>query len=139
MKKICVDFEGYWREVNKDGVPDQSGIYCVYSCIYDSSEKAVSIKKLLYIGESENVHDRLANHDRLDDWKEELLANETLCYSFGAISAGDRVRAEAAMIYKHKPPMNDEYVNRFSYEDTEMELSGKTALLKVDFTVKKTV
>jgi len=26
-----IDFDGYWREPNKGGVPDKSGIYCVYT------------------------------------------------------------------------------------------------------------
>lgn len=69
MKKINLDFDGYWREINKNSIPSKSGVYCVYSCVYNSSNKTVSIKKLLYIGESENVHDRIANHDRLEDWK----------------------------------------------------------------------
>ena len=31
MKKITLDFDGYWREANKDSIPRQSGIYCVYT------------------------------------------------------------------------------------------------------------
>lgn len=69
MKKITLDFDGYWREANKDSIPRQSGIYCVYTCTYNATEHTVSIKKMLYIGESTNVHDRIAAHDRLDDWK----------------------------------------------------------------------
>ena len=107
MKKITLDFDGYWREANKDSIPRQSGIYCVYTCTYNATEHTVSIKKMLYIGESTNVH--------------------------------DRIRAEAALIFKHKPPMNEEYVNNFPYEDTQMSLSGKTKFLTTNFTVKKTI
>ena len=139
MKKITLDFDGYWREVNKNGIPSQSGIYCVYVCTYNATEKNVSIKKLLYIGESTNVHDRIADHDRLDDWKNELTSNETLCYSFAAISGDDRKRAEAALIFKHKPPMNEEYVNNFPYDDTQISLTGETTFLITTFTVKKTI
>ena len=139
MKKIALDFDGYWREANKDSIPRQSGIYCVYTCTYNATEHTVSIKKMLYIGESTNVHDRIAAHDRLDDWKKKLTANETLCYSFAPISGDDRIRAEAALIFKHKPPMNEEYVNNFPYEDTQMSLSGKTKFLTTNFTVKKTI
>lgn len=138
MKKINLTFDGYWREIKKNGIPIKSGIYCVYSCTYNSTENTVSINKLLYIGESENVHDRIANHDRLEDWKNELCANETLCYSFAPINGDYRIRAEAALIFKHKPPMNEEYVNNFPYNDTEILLSGKTALLTTNFLVKNT-
>lgn len=64
MKKITLDFDGYWREANKDSIPRQSGIYCVYTCTYNATEHTVSIKKMLYIGESTNVH------DRTELWKE---------------------------------------------------------------------
>ena len=73
MKKITLDFDGYWREANKDSIPRQSGIYCVYTCTYNATEHTVSIKKMLYIGESTNVHDRIAAHDRLDDWKKNRI------------------------------------------------------------------
>lgn len=137
MKNINLSFDGYWREVNKGGLPRQSGVYCVYACTYNAIAQTVSISKLLYIGESTNVHDRIANHERLNDWKKKLDTNETLCYSFAPISDNDRVRAEAALIFKHKPPMNDEYVNRFPFDDTHMSLSGKTALLTTNFIVFK--
>ncbi len=119
-------------------IPSKSGVYCVYSCTYNSNERTVSINKLLYIGESENVHDRIANHDRLNDWKKQLGTNETLCYSFAPIGNTERIRAEAALIYYHKPCTNDEYVNSFPYEDTEMSLSGTTAKLTTSFIVRKT-
>ena len=135
MKNINLKFDGYWREINKNSVPSQSGIYCVYSCIYNSNERSVSIKKLLYIGESADVCGRIANHDRLEDWKNELSTNETLCYSFAPINGDDRIQAEAALIFKHKPPMNGEYTKNFPYNDTKMLLSGETALLTTNFVV----
>ena len=51
MKKITLDFDGYWKEANKDSIPRQSGIYCVYTCTYNATEHTVSIKKMLYIGD----------------------------------------------------------------------------------------
>ena len=138
MKTISLDFNGFWREVNKRGVPSKSGVYCVYTCVHNKEEKTVTINKLLYIGESSNVHDRISNHDRLDDWKKHLKANETLCYSFAAINSNDRERAEAALIYKHQPLTNEEHMDHFIYEDTKMLLSGKTAKLSTNFTVRKT-
>ncbi len=46
MKAITLNFNGYWREVNKGYVPSKSGIYCVYSCIYKAHCKMkLHIKK----------------------------------------------------------------------------------------------
>lgn len=134
----AVEFDGYWREPNKSGIPAQSGIYCVYACTHDTQAGTVSLRKLIYIGESENVRSRISNHTRQRDWEKHLKAGEQLCYSFGAVAATSRVRCEAAMIFKHKPPENTEYVNEFPFDQTTMNLSGKTALLHTSFTVYRT-
>ena len=64
MKKITLDFDGYWREANKDSIPRQSGIYCVYTCTYNATEHTVSIKKMLYIGESRSEERRVGKECR---------------------------------------------------------------------------
>ena len=133
-----IEFDGYWREKNKGSVPSKSGIYCVYSCVHNVAEKNITIKKLVYIGESENVNQRIDGHEKLPDWKKHLNSGELLCYSFGGVSSANRDRCEAAMIFKHKPPENTEYVNSFPFDKTTMNLSGKTAKLTANFTVNRT-
>jgi len=130
-----IEFDGYWREENKEGVPKKSGIYCVYSCVHNKDKKNISIKKLIYIGESKNVNSRIDGHEKLPDWKKHLNLGEELCYNFGPVSLSSRARCEAAMIFKHKPPENIEYVNSFPFDQTTMRLSGKTAKLTINFTV----
>lgn len=138
MKTIPLTFDGYWREVNKGNVPTESGIYCVYACTFNQAEKTVSIRELVYIGESDNVKERLDNHERLHDWKKRLKVGETLCYSVAEIGNVDRVRAEAAMIYQHKPPCNTEYKYSFPYPETAIKAFGKSAKLTASFTVYQT-
>ena len=135
MKTICLEFKGYWLEINKSSIPKQSGIYCVYTCEYNVESNTVSIHKLLYIGESTNVNARIQNHNRLPDWTEKLRCGEELCYSFAPIASEDRERGEAALIFNHQPPMNEEHKNRFVYNDTEMILSGKIKFLDKSFVV----
>ena len=133
-----LEFDGYWREPAKGGIPDKSGIYCVYSCIYDEAEKTVALKKLIYIGESGDVKTRIANHEKLSDWKKHVKQGEVLCFSFSAAPSASRVRCEAAMIFKHEPPVNTEYSEAFPYDKTTISISGKTALLKTSFTIQRT-
>ena len=135
MKTISLNFEGYWREINKSFIPEKSGVYCVYACTYNTSENAVSLRQILYIGESENVNNRIANHDRLSDWKKLLYSGETLCYSFAFVTSADRIRAEAALIYRHKPPCNSEYLYSFPYPETVINTDGQNSLLSPNFTV----
>jgi hypothetical protein len=98
----------------------------------------VSIHKLIYVGEAADVNDRIANHEKYEDWLEYVQQGNELCFSFGSIGSTDRARAEAAVIFKHKPPENVEYKNSFPFDKTTMSLSGKTSLLDTYFTVYRT-
>lgn len=101
-------------------------------------EKNVSIHKLIYVGESANVNDRVANHEKYKDWLKYVRRGNELCFSFVGVGTTDRDRAEAAIIFKHKPPENEEYVDYFPFDRTTMSLSGKTTLLNTYFTVNRT-
>lgn len=131
-----LEFGGYWRVPNKSGLPAKSGIYCVYACTYNKQTDKVTLLRVLYIGESDNVKDRVSGHERWGDWEAELNWGEVLCFTAALISPdGARQRAEAAMIYKHEPPCNEEHVHLFPFETTTVSTSGKVALLHERFTV----
>lgn len=137
-KSYALEFDGYWREPNVGGLPAQSGIYGIYACTYDTGQGTVSLKRLLYIGEAANVRDRVTNHDRWQDWKRQLESCQVICVNAAPIStATDRQRAEAAMIFKHKPPCNTEYVDCFLFDTTSIVTSGKNALMYAAFTVNR--
>lgn len=135
MKTISLNFRGYWLESHKASIPEASGVYCVYAGTYRAETDQVSLRELIYVGESSDVRDRLANHERQKDWKRRLSTGETLCYSVATVNTIDRERAEAAVIYRHKPPCNVEYINRFPFENTHIETSGRNCFLEAAFTV----
>ena len=138
-KSYSLDYDGYWRAPNISGLPANSGVYCVYACVHNVSANTVTLHRLLYIGEAGNVRNRIANHERWDDWVRELKAGEELCFNAALISpAADRERAEAAIIHHHKPPCNVEYVNAFPFDATTVSTSGKNAKLDGHFTVHTT-
>lgn len=135
MKTIYLQFDGYWLELGEAEISGQSGIYCVFTCEHNFSDNSVILHKLLYIGESGDVNDRHQNHERLPDWEAALEPGEVLCYSFANVEPDDRKRAEAALIFKHKPPKNTKNVKHFDYPKTEIFLLGETELLVDYFTV----
>ena len=138
-KTYSLDFVGYWREPNIGGLPAKSGIYCVYACTHNVQEDMVSLKKLIYIGEAADIRDRVKNHERWSDWRRELGLGQKLCFNAALIEPqSDWKRAEAAMIFKHKPPCNVEYVDSFPFDETTVRTSGKNALLHREFTVYRT-
>jgi excinuclease UvrABC nuclease subunit len=132
-------FDGYWLAANVGGLPDQSGIYGVYAGVYDQQANTVALNRLLYLGEAVAVRSRVINHDRLPDWKRLLKPGEVLCFNVALISPdGARRRAEAAMIFKHKPPCNIEYVDSFPFDTTSIATGGKNSLMQSSFTVVRT-
>lgn len=131
-------FNGYWREPNKSGIPSSSGVYCVYECTHNVAENNVSIHKLIYIGESANVNQRIANHEKLPEWQKHVRTGNQLCYNFTAVDSNSRNRVEAAFIHHHKPPVNTEYVNDFPFDKTIIRTSEKNILLKEYFVVNRT-
>ena len=138
---ISLDYDGYWREPAVGGIPNQSGVYSVYACTHNAAANTVTIRKLLYIGESATVRDRIQQHlsgATGRSWKQHLLAGEVLCFAFAPISGATRKRAEAALIYKHKPPENTEYVYSFpaKWSPTTVKTSGRNKLLSSHFTVR---
>ncbi len=128
-----IEFDGYWRDQNKNGVPLKSGLFCVYECTYDKEEKTISLNKLLYIGGADNVRDRIENHEKYNQWNKQVKSENTLCFTFGEIGSLNRERCKAAMIYKHKPPENTEYKDSFPFDYTKVILSGEIALLTETF------
>ena len=138
-KSYSLDFGGYWREPNVAGLPAVSGVYGVYACTYDLREKAVSLRRLLYIGEAADIRNRVTCHERWNDWQRAREAGEELCFNAAAIGPqDDRERAEAAMIHEHKPPLNIEFMRTFPYDVTVVATTGRNALMKAMFAVYPT-
>lgn len=137
-KTINLDFDGYWREVNKGGIPEKSGVYLVYVCRYDESQKTVTLDKLVYIGEAENAQDRITNHEKWPEWRKHVPKGSEVCFSFAGVTSPDRERAEAALIFYHKPPCNTEYIDSFPFEDTTVVSTGRCAKITSPITVKTT-
>ncbi len=137
-KAYSLAFDGYWREPNVGGLPAKSGIYGVYASTFDTGAGTVTLNRLLYIGEAGDIRDRVSNHEKWQDWKRQMKTGEVICVNAGLISPeADRQRAEAAMIFKHKPPCNTQYVDsdvRFLYCNAAGKGSSKwirTSLMRI--------
>jgi hypothetical protein len=129
-------FNGYWREPNKEGLPSISGVYCVYECT-NVNARNLDIKRLIYIGESADIIDRIMNHEKLPLWQRYVRGGNELCYSYTQINSPDRYRVEAAFINHHKPTVNTEYVNSFPFDKTNILTSGQNMLLADYFEVNR--
>ena len=133
FKSYILNFRGYWLFGDVEGIPNKPGIYCVYNCINMPENNTVYINRLLYIGESENVQKRIEDHEKKQIWEMQCAKGEELCFSYGSVcyevSTEDRRRIEEALIFKHMPPCNQEYVNSTPQNETQVQTKGENFLL----------
>ena len=135
-KKFNVNIQGYWRDKDKNSIPKHSGVYFVYEAKYNTDK--VKFLKLIYIGESKNVRNRILNHEKYSEWLQYVHQGQELSFSTGYIQGSDREQVEASYIFNHKPPVNTEYVDLFTFDKTTVISTGKTILLNTNFTVDST-
>lgn len=129
MKEIQLNFEGYWRECNKGGLPSYSGIYLVYRCVYNDNVNRVTLIDIIYIGKSDNVHDRHINHEKLHLFEDQLQAGEQLCYSCAKVDKQDLEWVENALIFAQKPILNDKGKEHYDAMPAHIQLDGCCACM----------
>ena len=136
IKEYSLNFQGYWREANKGGVPSKSGIYLVYRCLYNSEQNTVGLKDIIYIGQSVDAHERIVNHDKLDEFNAKLQRGEELCYSFAEVDEENLNIVENALVFAQKPVLNDQLKDKFNYSPVAIKLDGRCACMaSTDFTI----
>lgn len=129
---------GYFIDQNSSSLPESSGIYFVYECTYNLITNSVDIKQLIYIGESEDINNRINNHEKKEEWLQHVNKGNTLCFSYTLITK-ERERVEAAYIFKHQPPVNIDHKKHYNYEATQIISSGQISLINPNFIVHPTI
>lgn len=130
-------FKGYYR----DGVrlPSVSGIYLVYDATRYKETETVALHELIYIGEADNVDERIRTHEKRPAW---LRAIEVGTHLYFAVAEADpewRKRAEAALIFKHQPQVNTSCKDSFNYDTTTIISDGKCRHIESPITVPRTI
>lgn len=123
MTSINLNFDGYYP--NNPTQPDSNieGIYIVYAGKSTKPEKC-QLNRLIYIGESSTtIAERLSNHERKNDWISELKHGEQLYFAITEVKGINRRNAEAALIYKHQPKCNTEFMDNYPY--TRVTINSK--------------
>lgn len=131
MNTYNVTFKGYRRDLYKKGLPSYGGVYMVYCCVFNKDSDTVTLKKLIYIGKAINIHDRINNHERFEDFKKQLEKGQQLCYSYSSVSPNDMDVVENALIFMQKPELNENLKDSFNYTDSQFNIEGACALLKM--------
>lgn len=137
MKKYNILFRGYRRDCNKAGLPTYSGIYIVYRCTFNKEKQTVSLKELLYIGQAQNIQERISKHDKHQEFIDAAKNGEQICYSYAEVDKQDLDIVENALIFAQKPRLNDELKDTYNYESAHFNVEGQCALLDyTDFSIE---
>ncbi len=138
MSKVFnLNFKGYWRDCNKKGIPNISGIYIVYNCTYNSEKDTVTLNEIVYIGQAENVNERISFHDKRGLFIKTCSGEGNLCYAIAEVDKDDLDLVENALVYAQQPPLNDRLKDKFNYPMAEFHIEGRCALMKhKDFTIR---
>lgn len=135
MATITLDFEGYYLdEDSKVYFPEKQGIYCVYKAIHNKEKDTVSLKELIYIGESENLNERITSHEKWDNWKKKLEKNHCLVLTY-ATTTSNRERAEKVLIYNHEPICNEKNTESHNVTNLIIKTKGKNSHLEDEYEV----
>ncbi len=135
MDPIIINFVGYWLYPDISGIPNKSGIFCVYECTHDQPNNRLVITRLLYIGEAEYLRVRIHNHEKRDLWKSQVRPENQICYSYALVDPVIRRKIEAAMIFEHKPLLNEEFQYSFPFPTMNISSAGNIFYLHKNFTV----
>ena len=136
MKDFTIQFEGYWRDCNKGGLPVYEGVYCVYRSRYNPASNSVSLIEIIYIGQAENIHGRHLNHEKYSQFQSLLQSGEELCFTCAPVTE-DVDWVENALIYLQKPALNEQGKNDYSYSEAHFSIGGANACFRcTDFNMR---
>lgn len=125
MKIVTLNFKGYFfDETSKTNFPGHEGIYCVYRGTLSEDKKSCSLKELLYIGESDNLKNRIISHEKWEEWKLQLNKGESLFFSY-ALTDSYREEIEKVLIYHKKPRCNTKNIQSYNVTSLQIEITGQ--------------
>lgn len=129
--------EGFVMDNELDTLPAYSGIYCIYEMIARANPGEFEPARLLYIGEAGNLRERIKNHDKMNVWQFSIKSKNKLGFTYAKVDSFNRLRVKAALVFRHKPELNDEYLNEFPFHATIVKSDGRTDFLDTLFSVAK--
>lgn len=127
-KTFNIDIKGYYKDETRVLFPQRAGIYFVYRGVLNTASQPHSaiLNELVYVGETDNLHNRHNEHDRRQDFFNTLKYGEQLfyCYAETSFSEEDRKRVEAALIHELQPSLNIQNQTLFNYDKTIVNVLG---------------
>lgn len=113
VKQFELALYGFFRQFHEASLPDRSGIYFVF-CGISKEEGRCSIKRLIYIGESGSIQNRLSAHEKKDRFENSLQDGERLYYAYTLVPTSERELCEKGLIRHFAERFPDTLINKKS-------------------------
>lgn len=126
---IELTFNGYYR--NPANLPQTSGIYVVYACVYHPTDNTITEGRIIYIGKTKNLQERHFKdgeycHEHLKDFDKERDCHESVFYSYAEVDTKLLDKVENALIAMQQPPLNTDLKDSYNHAADEFCLYGNT-------------
>lgn len=131
LLSISVKFQGYKLDKDVDFMPDESGIYLMYRCVYNKVLDTVSLLELFYIGKATSLHQEVCYHKRREEFLSQAKEGETICYSYAKVNRDQYDIVENALIYMQEPRLNERLIDNYNHQDAEFHFTGKCRMLDI--------
>ena len=112
-KLFTLAIYGFFRKFQEVSLPDKSGIYFVF-CGISNGDGKCSIRRLIYIGESGCIRNRLSAHEKKDRFENALRDGERLYYAYTLVSASECELCEKGLIKHFAERFPDTLINEKS-------------------------
>ena len=130
-KEFHLVLSGFLRDFKVASLPGQSGVYFVFGGI-SRGDGRCSLKRLIYIGESGSIQERLATHEKKDRFENSLQDGERLYYAYTLVPASERELCEKGLIRHFAERFPDTLINEKStksfstgFDSLQYVLTGK--------------
>lgn len=135
LSTININIEGYWREKHRTGITSLPGIFFVYESKHNPATDTISLFRVIYVGEADNVRERINAHPLYSSWKNFVHDGNELSFATAYVDGKKRTQAKAGFIFHLKPLANTNYKDVFPFEKTVITVSGKTNLISTSFEI----
>lgn len=117
MKSFNLNFDGYYSDSNRVGLPNKSGIYLVFTGKSLPGNK-VDLRSLIYIGQAKDLRERLTTHDKHEAFLAKCNEGELPYYSYALACINDLDIVENALVYNTKLELNDKLKFHYNHSDS---------------------
>lgn len=144
MATYNLEFKGYYLSADK--LPEVTGIYLVYTYVYNESTEKKTLNKLLYIGKSQktdstNLRNEVKQHVENGRFESSIKEGEQLCFSYAVCDGRSLDVVENCLIFMQSGLINKNLLYSFKHESSlpvTISVSGRCALLdKTTFKILK--